>query len=105
MKGKRHVRRAPYRECCGEPYRFVYAEGWYGLKKVIAPVRRAGDGDQVQLPGGIWVRCEFSCEYTLRKQTLDFWKEHGADCIQASPCYPRSDSYVDGWGYRHGYLF
>jgi hypothetical protein len=102
---KRHHRAhgAPYRDCCG-PYRFVYAESWYGFKKVVAPVRRAELGDQVRLPGGAWVYCEFSCEYTLRKQSLDFWQGQGAGgSDQVSP--GRWDFYVDGWGHRHPYMF
>jgi hypothetical protein len=107
LKRKRHTaRHAPYRECCGEVYRFVYAESWYGFKRVVAPVRRVPLGDQVQLPGGTWVDCEFSCEYTLRRQSLDFWTEQGAGGnSQASPGYFRWDFYVDGWGNRHPYMF
>jgi hypothetical protein len=94
---------APY--CCGV-YRFVYAESWYGFKKVAAPVRRAELGDQVRLPGGTWVYCEFSCEYTLRRQSLDFWQGQGAGGNdQVSPGYFRRDFYVDGWGHRHPYSF
>jgi hypothetical protein len=93
------ARRAPYKD------RSVYAEAWYGSKKVVAPVRRGEHGDEVLLPGGIWIACELSCEYTLRKQTLDFWErvtEHGID---ASPGYPRTDFYVDEWGRRRSYPF
>ena len=96
---------APYRDCCG-PYRFVYAESWYGFKKVVAPVRRAELGDQVRLPGGTWVYCEFSCEYTLRKQSLDFWQGQGAGGgNRVSPGASRWDFYVDGWGHRQPYMF
>jgi hypothetical protein len=104
MKRKhRSARGASY--CCGA-YRFVYAESWYGFKKVVAPVRRAELGDQVRLPGGTWVYCEFSCEYTLRRQSLDFWQGQGAGGNdQVSPGYFRWDFYVDGWGRRHPYSF
>ncbi|MBI4724455.1 MAG: hypothetical protein HY765_05600 [Rhodomicrobium sp.] len=88
-------RRPPYRNCCGA-YRFVYAESWYGFKKVVAPVRHAEHGDQVRLPGGTWVYCEFSCEYTLRRQSLDFWQGQGAGPNdQVSPGYFRWDFYID----------
>ncbi len=91
---------------CYEPYRDVYAEYWYGDRKVVAPVRRGPAGDEVLLPGGIWVACEFSCEYALRKQTLDYLQSQGAGSgSQFAPVYPRADSYVDAWGRRHGYLF
>jgi hypothetical protein len=73
---------------------------------VVAPVRRGPAGDEVELPGGIWVVCQLSCEYTLRKQTLHYLESEGAASgSQFAPDYPRADSYVDGWGYRHGYLF
>src|SRR5437868_4656319 len=57
------ARRAPYRNCCVDGYRFIYAESWYGQNKVIAPVRYADFGEQVRIPGGTWVYCEWSCEY------------------------------------------
>jgi hypothetical protein len=97
---------APLDGCC-EPYRYVYAESWYGAEKVVAPVRHGPLGDdEVLLPGDIWVACELSCEYALRKQTLDYWQKQGAASnIQVPPAYPRQDSYVDQWGYRHGYPF
>jgi hypothetical protein len=103
---KKHkaARRAPYKECCGI-YRSVYAEAWYGSKKVVAPVRRGEHGDEVLLPGGIWIACELSCEYTLRKQTLDFWERVTGHDLEASPGYPRKDFYVDEWGRRRGYAF
>ncbi len=104
-KRKHAVNRAPGQDCC-EPYRFVYAESWYGDRKFVAPVRRGAQGDEVGLPGGIWVACEFSCEYILRKQTLEYLEKQGAGTgSQYSPTYPREDWYVDGWGVRHGYMF
>ena len=91
--------------CC-EPYRTVYAEFWYGDRKVVAPVRHGPAGDEVLLPGEIWVPCQLSCEYTLRKQTLDYLQSQGAGSgSQFAPVYPREDSYVNAWGYRQGYLF
>ena len=97
---RRNPRRAPY--CCGV-YRFVYAESWYGFKKVVAPVRRAALGDQVRLPGGAWVYCEFSCEYTLRKQSLDFWQGVTGQGENISPGYFRWDFYIDDFGRPHRY--
>jgi hypothetical protein len=96
---------APSLGCC-EPYRTVYAEFWYGDRKVVAPVRHGPAGDEVLLPGEIWVPCQLSCEYTLRKQTLDYLQSQGAGSgSQFAPVYPREDSYVNAWGYRQGYLF
>jgi hypothetical protein len=97
--------RVPDRDCCDEGYRFVYAEGWYGAKKVVAPVRRGELGDQVRLPGGTWVYCQLSCEYTLRKQTLDFWQGVKGQEQNVPSDYPRKDFYIDDWGHRRGYLF
>jgi hypothetical protein len=106
VKPEHGARRAPYRDCCGEEgYRFVYAEGWYGSKKIVAPVRHADLGDQVRLPGGTWVYCELSCEYTLRKQTLDFWERARGQEQNVPLDYPRKDFYIDSWGQRRGYLF
>lgn len=101
---RKALRHAPYRDCCGV-YRFVYAESWYGFKRVVAPVRRAELGDQVRLPGGSWVYCEFSCEYTLRKQSLDFWEGVTGQGQNVSPGYFRKDFYIDDYGHRRGYLF
>ncbi len=96
---------APGQDCC-EPYRYVYAEFWYGARKVVAPVRHGPAGDEVLLPGEIWVPCELSCEYTFRKQTLRYLESQGAGSgSQFAPVYPREDSYVNAWGYRQGYLF
>ena len=96
---------APGQDCC-EPYRYVYAESWYGNRKFVAPVRHGPFGDEVLLPGGEWVGCQLSCEYTLRKQTLEYLESQGAGSgSQVAPAYPRADSYVDSWGQRHGYLF
>ena len=91
---------------CGEPYRYAYAEFWYGARKVVAPVRHGPAGDEVLLPGEIWVPCNFSCETTLRKQTLHYLQSQGAGSgSEFAPVYPREDSYVDSWGQRHGYMF
>ncbi len=92
-KSKR-ARHAPYRNCC-EGYRFVYAESWQGFKRVVAPVRKARLGEEVRLPGGSWVYCEFSCEYTLRKQSLDFWEGVVKQDDSVSPGLFRKDFYLD----------
>ncbi|MGO8952736.1 MAG: hypothetical protein ACLPWS_14110 [Rhodomicrobium sp.] len=96
----------PYRHCCGEVYRYVYAEAWYGNEKVIAPVRRVGCCDQVRVPGGAWIECEFSCEITVRKMRLDFWQHQGAGYnTEVTPGYPRQDWYTNAWGFRTPYMF
>jgi hypothetical protein len=110
FRAKQRVARRvpPYRagECCGEVYRYVYAEAWYGNQKIIAPVRRAGCCDQVQVPGGAWIDCVFSCEITIRKMRLDYWQAQGAGYgNERSPGYPRADFYTNAWGFRSGYMF
>ncbi len=91
--------------CCGAIYRYVYAEAWYGSEKIVAPVRRTVWGDQVQVPGGAWVACVFSCEITIRKLELDYWQDQGAGYVNGvTPGAPRNDFWKDGWG-RHDYLF
>jgi len=101
VKRRKGAHRAPYRNCCGE-YRFVYAESWYGFKRVAAPVRHAELGDQVRLPGGTWIYCEFSCEYTLRKQSLDFWEGQGAGGQSSvSPGIFRKTIDLDDYHNRH----
>lgn len=91
---KGSTRRRPCKRDCDGAYRYVYAESWYGFKKVVAPVRQARLGEQVRLPGGTWVYCEFSCEYTLRKQSLDFWESQGNGSF-VSPGLFRKDFYLD----------
>lgn len=57
-------------------YRYIYVESNYGGKKAVAPVRHGPMGDQVKLPdGGAWIYCEVTCEYTLRRQSVDFWDD------------------------------
>ncbi|HZV20992.1 MAG TPA: hypothetical protein VE986_05530 [Hyphomicrobiales bacterium] len=102
---KSDQRRAPYKECCEEPYRFIYAEGWYGNAKVVAPVRHGPFGDEVLIPGGPWMICQLSCEMTLRKQNLYYWHDFHGQGKTLSPGYPRKDFYLDDWGIRHDYLF
>ena len=100
VKRRKGAHRAPYRNCCGE-YRFVYAESWYGFKRVVAPVRHAELGDQVRLPGGTWTYCEFSCEYTLRKQSLDFWEGVTGQGQNVSPGIFRKTIDLDEYHNHH----
>ncbi len=105
----KHVTRKalPQRQAAdGEVYRHVYAEAWYGNQKVIAPVRHAGCCDEVQVPTGEWIACEFSCEITMRKMPLGYWQDQGAGYNRTGPAGEwRPDHWTDGWGYKHGYLF
>lgn len=68
---------------------YVTAESRYGGGTVTAPVRPGPSGrPQVQLPGGTWIDCAYSCTDTLRRETVDFWQSRG-------PFGP------DGPGYLH----
>ena len=62
-----------------ERYVYVTAESRYGGASITAPVR-SGPQDrlEVRLPGGTWLECGRSCSDTLRRETVDFWKERGA---------------------------
>lgn len=60
-----------------EGYGFVTAQASIGGKMVTAPIRPGRWGDEVRLPGGAWVDCEITCEYTLRRHTVDFWDGMG----------------------------
>jgi hypothetical protein len=78
-------RRAP----AGPGYGYVTAESRYGGATVTAPVRQGPKGRlEVRLPGGTWLECGRSCSDTLRRETVDFWKERG---------HPRAGG--DGPGY------
>jgi hypothetical protein len=56
----------------------VVAESFYGHGTATAPVRRSSKGRlEIGLPGGTWIECAFSCSDTLRRQTVDFWENHG----------------------------
>ena len=95
----RDCRQAPYAEEGG--YRYVRAEATTGGKTVIAPVRPGKWGDEVRTPGGNWVDCEITCEYTLRRLTVDFWEGQGKGFV--SPGYFRYDIDLDtGHVYRRG---
>jgi hypothetical protein len=56
-------------------YRHIYVESNYGSRRVVVPVRHSRLGDQVKLPGGSWVDCEVTCEYTVRRLSVDFWED------------------------------
>lgn len=69
---------------------YVTADSRYGSKTISAPVRRVGPNRyQVRLPHGTWFDCRISCSETLRRETIDFWENHGGG--------PRSTD--DGPGY------
>src|SRR5258705_3993315 len=56
----------------------VTAESYYGNGTVRGPVRRTPQGRlEVRLPGGTWIECGISCADTLRRETVDFWRNHG----------------------------
>jgi hypothetical protein len=59
-------------------YVYVTAESRYSGASVTAPVRNGPKGRlEVRLPGGTWIECGRSCSDTLRRETVDFWKERG----------------------------
>jgi hypothetical protein len=63
----------------GPRYVYVTAESRYGGASITAPVRSGPQGRlEVRLPGGTWLECGRSCSDTLRRETVDFWKERGA---------------------------
>jgi hypothetical protein len=58
----------------------VVAESRYGHGSVAGPVRQSTNGQlQVRLPGGSWIDCGRSCADTLRRESIDFWENHGRD--------------------------
>lgn len=77
-----------------EIYRYVTAYASTGGQTVTAPVRKGRFGDQVQTPGGNWNDCEITCEYTLRRLTVDFWSGQ-EDGGFVSPGYFRYDFDLD----------
>jgi hypothetical protein len=57
---------------------YVTADSRYSGQSVSGPVRRGPQGRlEVRLPGGTWLDCGISCSDTLRRQTVDFWRNHG----------------------------
>ena len=60
-------------------YAYVTAESRYSGASITAPVRSGPKGRlEVRLPGGTWLECGRSCTDTLRRETVDFWKDRGA---------------------------
>jgi hypothetical protein len=57
----------------------ITVDSRYGHGSVSGPVRRGARNLEVRLPGGTWVDCEAHCAETLRRQTVDFWENHGRD--------------------------
>jgi hypothetical protein len=57
---------------------YVTADSRYSGQSVSGPVRRGPQGRfEVRLPGGTWLDCGRSCSDTLRRETVDFWRNHG----------------------------
>lgn len=57
-----------------DAYRYITAISQFDVEKgVVVPVRRARHGDQVFVPKHGWAYCEFTCEFTVQKEYLDFW--------------------------------
>jgi hypothetical protein len=68
---------------------YVTADSRYSGQSISSPVRRGPHGrPEVRLPGGTWLECGRSCAETLRRETVDFWRNHGGP-----------DSGGDGPGY------
>jgi hypothetical protein len=90
----RACRQAPY---AGEPgvYRYVVAEATIGGRTVAGPVRAGQWGDEVRTPGGNWYKCEVTCEYTLRRLTVDFWDNFASGGGLVTPGYFRFDLDLD----------
>lgn len=62
----------------GAGYGVVMAESEHGHGSISGPVRTGPHGRlEVGLPGGTWVECGRSCRDTLRRETVDFWENHG----------------------------
>ncbi len=78
----------------GGVYRYVTAHASTGGASVTGPVRHGRWGDQVRTPGGNWYDCEITCEYTLRRLTVDFWEGQGNN-RSVSPGYLRWDFDLD----------
>jgi hypothetical protein len=87
-------------------YGFVTARATFGGKTVTAPVRPGPYGrPQVAIAEDMWVDCEITCEYTLRRHTVDFWDSFGKNGV-VSPGYFRFDLDLDtGEVYRTGPRF
>jgi hypothetical protein len=111
LTGPAEAGRCKGRDCQSEyygkagDYDYVTAYATHGGKSVTAPVRPGRWGEEVRLPGGSWVDCEVTCEYTLRRLTVDFWEGVGPDKF-VSPGYFRFDLDIDtGEVHRRGPAF
>jgi len=57
---------------------YVTADSRYSGQSVSGRVRKGPQGRlEVRLPGGTWLECGRSCSDTLRRETVDFWRNHG----------------------------
>ena len=57
---------------------YVTADSRYSGQSISGPVRKGPQGRlEVRLPGGTWLECGRSCSDTLRRETVDFWRNHG----------------------------
>jgi hypothetical protein len=57
---------------------YAHADSRFGHGSVSGPVRRGPRGLlEVRMPGGTWIDCGRSCSDTLRRETVDFWENHG----------------------------
>ena len=57
---------------------YATADSRYSGQSVTGPVRRGPQGRlEVRLPGGTWIECGRNCSDTLRRETVDFWRNHG----------------------------
>lgn len=88
--GASTVHAGDYHSARGDDVGMVTAESRYGPREIAAPVRRGRYGLEVRLPGGSWVDCRDSCSEVLRRETIDFWENHGST---------RSSPGNDGPGY------
>jgi hypothetical protein len=71
-------------------YVYVTAQSRYSGATASGPVREGPRGRlEVRLPGGTWLECGRSCSDTLRRETVDFWRDKG---------FPRGGG-SDGPGY------
>jgi hypothetical protein len=88
-----------------EDYGYVTSRATIGGKEITAPVRPGPYGrPQVDIGHNTWVDCEITCEYTLRRHTVDFWDFDGGRT--ASPGYFSYDVDLDtGAVYRRGPRF
>lgn len=82
-------------------YRYIYVESNYGARRAVAPVRQGPMGEQVRLAGGAWIDCEVTCEYTLRRTSVDFWEDQ--QNRYTSPNYLRYDYDIDSGRFTRRY--